>query len=99
MLKAIKINPKDNVAVVPQNVEAGQTVQVVETSEVFTATEFIKAGHKMALSDFQKDDTVIKYGIPIGKMKLDAPKGSWNPLPQCGGHHGPALLWLLRAIP
>ena len=77
MLKAIKINPKDNVAVVPQNVEAGQTVQVVETSEVFTATEFIKAGHKMALSDFQKDDTVIKYGIPIGKMKLDAPKGSW----------------------
>ena len=38
--------------------------------------QLIKAGHKMALVDFQKDDTVIKYGIPIGKMKQDAPKGS-----------------------
>ena len=71
MLKAIQINPKDNVAVVPQNVEAGQQVQVVETGEVLTATEFIKAGHKIALVDFHTGDTVTKYGIPIGEMMAD----------------------------
>lgn len=77
MLKAIQINPKDNVAVVPQNVEAGQQVQVVETGEVLTATEFIKAGHKIALVDFHTGDTVTKYGIPIGEMMADCPKGGW----------------------
>ena len=77
MLKAIKINPADNVAVVPQDVNAGEQVQVVETGEVFTATEFIKAGHKMALVDFKAGDTVVKYGIPIGKMMSDCPKGGW----------------------
>lgn len=77
MLKAIQINPKDNVAVVPQDVEAGKEVQVVETGKVYTATEFIKAGHKIALVDFKKDDTVVKYGIPIGKMMADCPAGGW----------------------
>lgn len=77
MLNAIRINEKDNVAVVPKDVAAGSQVQVVETGEVLTATEFIKAGHKIALKDFKKDDIVTKYGIPIGRMLSDSPKGSW----------------------
>ena len=77
MPKAIQINAKDNVAVVPQSVEAGQQVQVVETGAVVTATEFVKAGHKIALQDFHTGDTVVKYGIPIGVMKADCPKGGW----------------------
>lgn len=77
MLKAIQINPKDNVAVVPQDVAAGQDVQIVETGAIVKSTEFIKAGHKIALVDFKSGDTVTKYGIPIGRMKADCPKGGW----------------------
>ena len=77
MLKAIRINEKDNVAVVAQAVEAGQQVQVVETGEVFTAPEYIKAGHKIALNAMEKGDTIVKYGIPIGRMLSDVPAGGW----------------------
>ena len=77
MLKAIKIGAKDNVAVVLQSVSLGDQVQVVETGEVYQAAEFIKAGHKMALQAFSQGDTVIKYDIPIGKMKAACPVGGW----------------------
>ena len=77
MLKAIRINEKDNVAVVAQAVEAGQQVQVVETGEIFTAPEFIKPGHKIALNAMKKGDTIVKYGIPIGRMLSDVPAGGW----------------------
>ena len=53
----------------------------------------------MALSDFQKDDTVIKYGIPIGKMKLDAPEGQLIHCHNVEDITAQLLLWLLRAIP
>ena len=77
MLKAIRINPEDNVAVAPQNVQAGEKVQVVETGKIITVTEFIKAGHKIAMKPLPKGSIVIKYGIPIGRMLSDAAAGTW----------------------
>lgn len=76
MLYAIQIDPKDNVAVVSQDVPAGEQVHVVETGADLTAAEFIRSGHKIALVDFKEGDTVVKYGIPIGRLKSDAPVGS-----------------------
>ncbi len=77
MVKALKIYPKDTVAIIPTAIEAGEEVQIVGTDESYRATEPIPAGHKMALIDFKKDDLVIKYGIPIGRMKQDCAVGGW----------------------
>jgi len=35
----------------------------------------IPIGHKLALTDLKKGDTVIKYGVDIGKMVGDARTG------------------------
>ncbi len=35
----------------------------------------IPAGHKIALTDIEKDEPIIKYGFPIGKAKNDIKKG------------------------
>lgn len=36
----------------------------------------IPLGHKVALKDIKKGDTIIKYGHDIGKAIADIPKGS-----------------------
>ncbi len=42
-----------------------------------TAFENIPAGHKFALCDIKKGDTIIKYGQIIGRATVDIKKGDW----------------------
>lgn len=77
MIKALKINPQDTVAIVPKPTAAGEDVQIVETGEIVKALEPIPAGHKIALINFKKGDLVTKYGIPIGRMTQDCQAGGW----------------------
>ncbi len=77
MVKALKIYPKDTVAIIPAAIQAGEEVQIVGTDETYRSIEPIPAGHKMALVNFKKNDLVIKYGIPIGRMKQDCAVGGW----------------------
>ena len=50
---------------------------VMETDETvsITAMDDIPLGHKLALSDIEKGDTIIKYGHDIGRAVADIPKG------------------------
>jgi (2R)-sulfolactate sulfo-lyase subunit alpha len=50
---------------------------IMETDETvsITAMEDIPLGHKLALSDIKKGDTIIKYGHDIGRAVADIPKG------------------------
>jgi (2R)-sulfolactate sulfo-lyase subunit alpha len=50
---------------------------IMETDETvsITAMEDIPLGHKLALSDIKKGDTIIKYGHDIGRAVTDIPKG------------------------
>lgn len=75
MFKAIRISEKDNVATVIAPVEAGQQVTVIESGQVLTAVDFIKAGHKMALVPIAEGENAVKYGVPIGRMKSGVPAG------------------------
>ena len=45
------------------------------TAVVFSATNKIPAGHKIALSDIKKGEFVVKYGFPIGTAVCDIKKG------------------------
>ena len=73
-------SPKDNVGVVViEGLKAGTDMLGVITENDTTlnlkAGHDIPIGHKIALSDLKEGDTVIKYGVDIGKMVGDAGTG------------------------
>ena len=69
----IRINSRDNVAVAIKALMKGDVVTV--DGDTFTVFSDIPAGHKVALCDIKKDESVIKYGYPIGAAKEDIKKG------------------------
>lgn len=73
-------SPKDNVGVVVvEGLKAGTDMfgVVTETNSTTSgkANHDIPVGHKIALKDMKKGDTVIKYGEDIGKVVADFKKG------------------------
>ena len=50
---------------------------IMETDATITITAMddIPLGHKLALSDIKKGETIIKYGHDIGKAVADIPQG------------------------
>jgi len=71
MKQFVKIHDADKVAVALKPLQKGMEVLGV------TLLEDIPQGHKFALQDIAADETVIKYGAPIGTAKVAIPKGSW----------------------
>lgn len=72
MHKYLMHDKKDTVGVVVEDIEEGQlasgrTLRGDETPEVKALSE-IPLGHKIALRDFRPGDTVIKYGVDIGRV-------------------------------
>lgn len=73
-------SPKDNVGVVVvEDLAAGTemlgVITETDTTLSLKALADIPIGHKVALSDLGAGDTIIKYGVDIGKMVGDAPVG------------------------
>ncbi|MEL6374238.1 MAG: UxaA family hydrolase [Pseudomonadota bacterium] len=71
---------EDNVGVVViEGLEAGTAMLGVITADNsdlnVAANHDIPIGHKVALTDFKKGDTVMKYGVDIGKIIKAAKKG------------------------
>ena len=67
--------------VVVEKVIAGQeaTGWIMETDETVTIKALVEVplGHKLALADIKKEDTIIKYGNDIGRAVSDIPKGGY----------------------
>ena len=70
IMKYIKINPADNVAVALQDLAKGEVVEGV------TLQMDIPRGHKIVLFGLKAGDNVIKYGFPIGHVTRDAEAGT-----------------------
>jgi len=71
---------KDTVGVVVvEDVKAGQTLTgwVMETDATIKlkALDAIPLGHKIALKDIKKGDTILKYGHDIGRAVATIGKG------------------------
>ncbi|HBM15360.1 MAG TPA: altronate hydrolase [Lentisphaeria bacterium] len=73
MKSAIRINPKDNVAVALQGLESGQSVQIDDTSIIIKNS--VKRGHKFAVTKILKGESIIKYSMPIGYALRDIEAG------------------------
>ncbi|MBP5538921.1 MAG: UxaA family hydrolase, partial [Bacteroidales bacterium] len=69
LVKALRINPADNVAVALQDLPKGEVVEGVRL------LEDVPRGHKIVLTDLSEGEDVIKYGYPIGHVTRAAAAG------------------------
>ena len=67
----IRLDPADNIVVARQPIAAGTFIP----EEGITVKTDIPIGHKVALVDLEPGDTVIKYGVDIGKVVAPIKKG------------------------
>ena len=80
MIHCVLHDPNDSVAVVVvEGVKAGMplTGLILDEDRTVTlqCTQDIPIGHKVALRDLAVGDTVIKYGIDIGRVVQPISKG------------------------
>ena len=73
---ALKVNPRDNVAIAIRQIAAGEDV-VVDGVKLLQAGEDIAASHKVALADISAGGSVIRYGEPIVQAREDIRRGQW----------------------
>jgi len=80
MIHCVQHDPNDSVAVVVvEGLAAGATLTGLILDEDRTITlealQDIPIGHKIALKDMAVGDTVIKYGVDIGKVVAPIKRG------------------------
>ncbi|MEO7996110.1 MAG: altronate dehydratase family protein [Gemmatimonadaceae bacterium] len=76
---AVRVHLDDNVAVALSPLTAGTVVHVGEENSALSVTlgADIPAGHKIALRALNVDESVFKYGVPIGRITTHVDAGGW----------------------
>ena len=75
----LRVHSDDNVAVALAPLTTGTEVSLDQGSGVVSVTlsSDVPAGHKIALRALAVDETVIKYGVPIGRITAPVVAGAW----------------------
>ena len=71
--KLLKVNPSDNVIVALTDLSQGENLNF-EGNEI-TILAPVKAKHKIAEKDFAVGDSIVMYGVLVGKAFLPIKKG------------------------
>ena len=71
---AIRVHPRDNVAVVAADIQAGGEVRLDNGTEL-RSVEAIARGSKVALISIPCGEAVIRYGEEIGRATEDIAAG------------------------
>jgi len=69
----IKVHPGDNVLVALKDLSRGETIQWNGSS--YTLQDSVPAKHKFFVDNMKTGDTVIMYGVLVGKAQHDIPMG------------------------
>ncbi len=69
----LKVHPKDNVLVALKDFAKGETAEW--NNDSILIQDNVKAKHKFFIHDMQAADTVIMYGVMVGKAQEFIPKG------------------------
>lgn len=79
MVQALKINDRDNCAVLLADCRKGETVEVRTATGVSSvvARGDIASGHKIALTGLHVDQPIVKYGEEIGRAGTAIEAGDW----------------------
>lgn len=73
--RLMKMNARDTVAVALKPIAEGETLEYEGLT--LTARQDIPQGHKIALTDLEAGETVLKYGAPIGHAITAIRQGEW----------------------
>jgi altronate hydrolase len=73
MKKFIKINEKDNVVVALSDLYKNEVISIGDREILLK--QYIKAGHKLAVTEINEESNIIKYGFPIGKAVVPIKSG------------------------
>ena len=68
------LHPDDNILVARRDIAQGELVEM--DGESFAMPAAIELGHKVARRALAADTRVLKYGAPIGSMKLAVARGA-----------------------
>ncbi|CAM3577527.1 UxaA family hydrolase [Cytobacillus oceanisediminis] len=76
---ALVIDRSDNVAVALTDLKKGEEciLRFNDREEKVVLLEDIPFGHKVAISNIEKDESVLKYGEEIGKMIVPVQRGAY----------------------
>lgn len=69
----VQIHPNDNVLVALETISKGEVI--LHSSETICLKDTIPKGHKFSISNIEEEDTIVKYGYPIGKATQAISKG------------------------
>jgi altronate hydrolase len=75
-VRAIRVDPRDNVAVVAEEAGAGDLVRLDDGAEV-RAVEAIPRGSKVAVAPIASGEPVVRYGEEIGRATADIAAGEY----------------------
>ena len=67
------LHPDDNILVARRDIAAGERVEI--DGQGFAMPVAIELGHKLARRALAADTRVLKYGAPIGSMKMAVARG------------------------
>lgn len=76
---AVRVHSDDNVAVALAPLTVGTVIQVSDGNSAVSVTLIsdVPAGHKIALLALSVDESVYKYGVPIGRITAQVDAGGW----------------------
>lgn len=69
----LKIHPNDNVLVALVDLPVGEVINY--DGVTVTTVDPIAAKHKVAINDIKEGDSIIMYGVLVGKAQFDIPSG------------------------
>ena len=75
MKEFIKINECDNVIIALRDYKKNEVIDLED--EKITLLEDINRGHKIAIENINKEENIVKYGLPIGYALENIKVGSW----------------------
>ena len=75
MKEFIKINECDNVIIALRDYKKNEVINLED--EKITLLEDINRGHKIAIENINKEENIVKYGLPIGYALENIKVGSW----------------------
>jgi altronate hydrolase len=74
-MRSLQIHPSDNVIVALQNLKKGETI--THNNEEIILTDDIPIKHKFMLVDRQPGESIIMYGVLVGKATKFIARGGW----------------------
>jgi altronate hydrolase len=73
---ALRINTSDNVAIALDSLKKGDDI-IIDGKILFSTTEDIQAGHKIAIEYIALGDNIYRYGEPILEATRAIFRGEW----------------------